>query len=308
MKCCLAFDTSNYTTSAALFDGENCHMVSKLLDVPTGALGLRQSEAHFSHTKRLPALVGELVAKAGDYEISCIAASTRPVERERSYMPCFLAGESQARVIAELLKVPFYAFSHQQGHIAAASWSAGVYNIIKEPFLAWHLSGGTTELLYVEPEGELFAARRIGGSSDLSAGQLIDRTGKMLGTAFPAGAAVDALASNADKKLSFTAKMNGLEFSFSGLENKVKDLIATGESPENIAAFAVNSIAKTVLKATKAAFAEYGNLPLLCSGGVARNSTMRRMFAQAAPQTHFAKPEFSSDNAAGVAILGWNAK
>ena len=138
MKCCLAFDTSNYTTSVALFDGENCSMVSKLLDVPQGSLGLRQSEAHFAHTKRLPAMVEELVAKAGKYEISCVAASTRPVEREGSYMPCFLAGESQARVIAQLLKVPFYAFSHQQGHIAAASWSAGVFDIVKKPFRRYH--------------------------------------------------------------------------------------------------------------------------------------------------------------------------
>ena len=160
----------------------------------------------------------------------------------------------------------------------------------------------------MEPDGELFSARCVGGSSDLSAGQLIDRTGKMLGTSFPAGAAIDELASNADKKLSFTGKMNGLEFSFSGHENKVKELIAAGESRENIAAFAVNSVAKTILKATKAAFKEFGDLPLLCSGGVARNTTIRKMFAQVAPKAYFAKPEFSSDNAAGVAILGWNAK
>lgn len=304
MSVCLGFDTSNYTTSMALFDGENCFLSGRLLDVPQGSLGLRQSEAHFAHTKRLPELAEKLFAQTGKVNISCVAASTKPLEKEGSYMPCFLAGESQARVMASMLDVPFFAFSHQQGHLAAAAWSAGHYELLKEPFLAWHLSGGTTELLYVEPTLDSFHAERIGGTEDLAAGQLIDRTGKLLGTGFPAGKMVDELARNATKDLYFKAKLRGYDFSLSGLENKVNDLYNKGETPENVAYFAVMSVAKTVLAVTKEAIKEYGDLPFLCSGGVARNSTMRELFSRHT-KAFFAKPEYSSDNAAGVAILGY---
>ena len=147
----LGLDTSNYTTSAAAFDGVSGKNCSRLLDVKEGELGLRQSDALFSHVKRLPELVAQLFAELPRDEIGAIGASTRPRAVEGSYMPCFLAGESQARNLATVLDVPFYAFSHQQGHIAAACWSSGRMDLMDTPHLAWHLSGGTTELLLVTP-------------------------------------------------------------------------------------------------------------------------------------------------------------
>ena len=112
-------------------------------------------------------------------------------------MPCFLAGATQAQVMARTLGVPFYAFSHQQGHIAAALFSSGHMELMDTPHLAWHLSGGTTELLHVVPDGRNVRAERIGGTTDISAGQLIDRTGKLLGLDFPAGKQLDALSRTA---------------------------------------------------------------------------------------------------------------
>lgn len=107
MSRVLGFDTSNYTTSVAVFDGENGQNVGRLLDVPQGMLGLRQSEALFSHVKRLPDLMRQL-QEAGLLDgISGIGASTQPREVEGSYMPCFLAGYSQARVLSAVLGVPF---------------------------------------------------------------------------------------------------------------------------------------------------------------------------------------------------------
>ena len=183
----LGLDTSNYTTSAALFDGEEGYNAGKLLEVPKGQLGLRQSEALFQHIKALPDRMQELRKTGPLKDVAAVAASTRPREVEGSYMPCFLAGESLGRSLAHTLNVPFFAVSHQQGHLAAAAWSAGHMELLDRPFLAWHLSGGTTELLYVEPDGVNVRAEKIGGTSDISAGQLIDRTGVLLGLAFPAG-------------------------------------------------------------------------------------------------------------------------
>ena len=171
MKAVLGLDTSNYTTSAAWFDGAQGHNEGRLLEVQPGRLGLRQSEALFQHVKRLPEIVKGLEQR----EIQAVGASTRPREVEGSYMPCFLAGASFGESMAHVLNVPFYAFSHQQGHLAAAAWSAGRLDLLEQPFLAWHLSGGTTELLKVEPEGCSVRAEIIGGASDLSAGQQIGR-------------------------------------------------------------------------------------------------------------------------------------
>ena len=147
MSFFLGIDTSNYTTSAAVFDGSGGENVGRLLDVPAGALGLRQSEALFQHVKRLPGLLHQLKERGLLRDIAAVAASTRPRAVEGSYMPCFLAGEGQGRALADALDVPFVPVSHQQGHLAAAAWSAGRMDLLDRPFLAWHLSGGTTELL-----------------------------------------------------------------------------------------------------------------------------------------------------------------
>ena len=192
---CLGFDTSNYTSSVAAFDGSGGENLSRLLPVKAGELGLRQSEALFSHIKRLPELSDRLFAHIDPAEIRAVGVSTRPRAVEGSYMPCFLAGECQAKVLAAALHLPVYEFSHQQGHIAAVLWSAGRLDLLGSDFLAWHLSGGTTELLYVRSSasGDLDCTR-IGGSTDISAGQLIDRTGQLLGLDFPSGRALDRLA------------------------------------------------------------------------------------------------------------------
>ena len=124
MALCLGIDTSNYTTSVALFDGVSGYNLGRLLDVPEGALGLRQSDALFQHVKHLPEIFAALRAEGRlDGCIAAVGASTKPRWVEGSYMPCFLAGESQGRGIADTLGVPFFPCAHQQGHIAAAAWS-----------------------------------------------------------------------------------------------------------------------------------------------------------------------------------------
>lgn len=298
----LGLDTSNYTTSAAVFDGEGGLNAGKLLEVRSGQLGLRQSEALFQHVKALPARMEELAAAGWLEKLEGVAASTRPRAVEGSYMPCFLAGESLGRSLAQTLGVPFFSVSHQQGHLAAAAWSAGRMDLLDRPFLAWHLSGGTTELLYVEPEGANVKAERIGGTTDISAGQLIDRTGVLLGLDFPAGRALDALAGQSDSGECFRVKVKELEFSLSGMENQVKNRVEKGERAEDIARYALNTVADAVCRATQEARERYPGLPVLCSGGVASNSLLRQVLTEACGAV-FAQPRYSTDNAMGVAIM-----
>ena len=299
---CLGFDTSNYTTSAAVFGCGMAGNRGKLLTVPEGALGLRQSDALFQHVKRLHLMVEQLRTDGFLGRISAVGASTRPREVDGSYMPCFLVGEGEGRALAAALGVPFYPCSHQQGHIAAAAWSAGREDLLDRPHLAWHLSGGTTELLRVEPEGHTVRAEVVGGTSDIAAGQLIDRAGVVIGLSFPAGKALDALYGEADVALDFRVKLKELTFSLSGMENQVKGLLEKGEKPANIARFAIDTIANVVVRATREAQRRWPGLPVLCSGGVASNRQLRTAMERECGAV-FAKPQYSTDNALGVAIL-----
>ena len=294
----LGIDTSNYTTSAAAFDGRDGVNRSRLLDVAPGQLGLRQSDALFSHVKRLPVLMEQLFSSVFPGEIQAVAVSTRPRAVEGSYMPCFLAGVAVAKSLAAALGVPCHEVSHQQGHVAAALWSAGRMDLMDKPHLAWHLSGGTTELLSITPEGKNVRAEKIGGTSDISAGQIMDRTGKLLALPFPAGKALDQLSQGVEVK-PFRVKTQGLTFSLSGLENQVAAFYQRTNSPEETAAFAVSSVCDVVLRTTREAQKQYPGLEVVFSGGVASNVTLRRVCGFGV----FAAPQFSTDNAMGVAVL-----
>ena len=294
----LGIDTSNYTTSAAAFDGRDGVNRSRLLDVAPGQLGLRQSDALFSHVKRLPVLMEQLFSAVSPGEIQAVAVSTRPRAVEGSYMPCFLAGVAVAKSLAAALGVPCHEVSHQQGHVAAALWSAGRMDLMDKPHLAWHLSGGTTELLSITPEGKNVRAEKIGGTSDISAGQIMDRTGKLLALPFPAGKALDQLSQGVEVK-PFRVKTQGLTFSLSGLENQVAAFYQRTNSPEETAAFAVSSVCDVVLRTTREAQKQYPGLEVVFSGGVASNVTLRRVCGFGV----FAAPQFSTDNAMGVAVL-----
>ena len=296
----LAFDTSNYTTSCAVFDGVSGKNAGRLLDVTQGQLGLRQSDALFSHVKHLPSVMKHL---APEGRIIAVGASSRPRETEGSYMPCFLAGTSQAKVLSEVLSLPYFEFSHQQGHIAAAAWSSGRMDLLETPHLAWHLSGGTTELLVVRPDGASVACEIIGGTMDISAGQLVDRTGQLLGLSFPAGKELDKLAAMSDRKKFYEMKISSLQFSLSGAEHKVKQLAVAGEKPADVAYYALASVVSAVGRVTEKAMETYGDIPVLYSGGVAANSILRAL----TPEGIFAEPQYSADNAMGAAILTYRA-
>ena len=299
----IGIDTSNYTTSIAYYDGvggENC---SKLLPVKQGELGLRQSDAVFAHIKSLPELSGRLFSRVRKEEITAVGVSTRPRAVNGSYMPCFMVGYSHAKMLSELLKVPLVEVSHQQGHVAASLWSAEALELMDCPHLAWHLSGGTTELLLVEPEGKNVICTKIGGTTDISAGQLIDRTGQLLELPFPSGKHLDALSKEATLRDVFKVKCSNMEFSLSGVQNKVQQFHAQHESPAETAGYALRCVAKAVYLATEQALKAYPGLPVVFSGGVASNSLLREVIAPLKPV--FAQPQFSTDNAMGVAVLAY---
>ena len=305
MNAVIGIDTSNYTTSIAFYDGiggENC---SKLLPVKQGELGLRQSDAVFAHIKSLPELSGRLFSHIQAANITAVGVSTRPRAVEGSYMPCFLVGYSHARLLADALNVPLVEVSHQQGHVAASLWSAGHMELLSQPHLACHLSGGTTELLMVEPVGKNVACTKIGGTSDISAGQLIDRTGQLLQLPFPSGKHLDVLSQQAAGADLFRVKCADMTFSLSGVQNKVQQYHEKNGIPAETAAYALRCVAFAVFQATKQALQRYPGLPVVFSGGVASNTMLRQTLEPLNPI--FAQPQYSTDNAMGVAVLAHRA-
>ena len=297
----IGIDTSNYTTSIAYFDGvggENC---SKLLPVKQGELGLRQSDAVFAHIKSLPELSGRLFSHVQGKSVTAVGVSTKPRWVEGSYMPCFMVGYSHAKMLSDMLNVPLVEVSHQQGHVAASLWSADRLDLMEQPHLAWHLSGGTTELLLVEPDGKNVRCTRIGGTTDISAGQLIDRTGQLLNLPFPSGKHLDAVSKEAVLKETFKVKCTNMEFSLSGVQNKVQQFHAAHGEDAETAAYALRCVAKAVYLATEQALKAYPGLEVVFSGGVASNSMLREVIAPLKPV--FSQPQFSTDNAMGVAVL-----
>ena len=300
----LGIDTSNYTTSVCVYDSETGEVVQKklLLPVKQGEKGLRQSDAVFHHTARLYPLVQELFAEV-DGGIDAIGVSQRPRDAEGSYMPCFLVGENVAKCIGAVADKPVHGFSHQAGHIAAALYSSGKMNLINEKFIAFHISGGTSEMLLVSPDIEkAFDVKIIGETLDLNCGQAVDRAGVMMGLSFPCGKELEKLALACSEKYNPKVCVKGGNCSLSGLENQCRKMLDAGETKENIARYCLDFICKTIEKMTEFALSEYGRLPLVFAGGVMSNSIIREKI-QSRFGASFAQPEFSCDNAAGVAIL-----
>ena len=297
----IGFDTSNYTTSIAYFDGMNGINCSKLLPVKQGELGLRQSDAVFAHIKSLPELSGRLFSDMDNAELAAVGVSTRPRAVEGSYMPCFMVGYSHAKLLSDRHHVPLVEVSHQQGHVAASLWSAKRLDLMNQPHLAWHLSGGTTELLLVEPEAWNVKCTKIGGTTDISAGQLIDRTGQLLELPFPSGKHVDLLSTESKLNDVFRVKCPGLEFSLSGVQNKVQQFYQKTADSTETAAYCLRCVAEAVYIATKHALQEYPGLQVVFSGGVASNTMLRNRVSSLSPV--FSEPQFSTDNAMGVAVL-----
>lgn len=300
----LGIDTSNYTTSVAIYDSETGKAAGEkmLLPVKEGALGLRQSDAVFHHTVQLPEVMSKLFLSFGG-ELSAVGVSASPRSEDGSYMPCFLSGVAVASSLCAVMKLPLYEFSHQQGHIAAVAFSSGRGDLLEREFIAFHLSGGTTEAVLVKPDNDrIISTEIIAKSLDLKAGQAIDRTGVMLSLKFPCGPALDSLSLKSDKDFSVRASVKDADCSLSGIENKTRAMFENGEKPEDIAKFCLQSIIVSVDKMLENIIGKYGNLPVLFSGGVSSNTLLREYMTKKYNAV-FSSPAYSADNACGTAYL-----
>ncbi|HWP52396.1 MAG TPA: peptidase M22 [Clostridia bacterium] len=296
----LGIDTSNYTTSCAIYRAGGVVQQKRLLPVPQGQVGLRQSDAVFSHVKALGELITSL-RQQDDAQLAAIGVSRRPRDIEGSYMPCFLTGLMAAETAAAVCGVPLFTFSHQAGHVAAALYGADRLDLINRSFLAFHLSGGTTECLWVKSLCDADITL-LHCTNDLNAGQVVDRVGHLLGLHFPAGPALDALAQKSNRSFKIKPAFQGGNPCLSGIENQCQTMLAKGEPPADIARFCLMSILGALLKMTENAKAATGCTELVFAGGVMSN-TLIRAEVETRYDGIFAPPAFSCDNAAGISVL-----
>lgn len=303
MSCyTLGIDTSNYATSLAVFDtaGEVVCAKKRFLPVKEGQLGLRQSDALFHHTVALPEMLEELGHEFDLTRIAAVGVSQKPRPVEGSYMPCFLAGVNAATAFALARGIPLIHTTHQQGHAAAALFAAEGDKLFRQKVLLFHISGGTTDLLLCD---EVRRIETLGTSTDLYAGQAVDRVGVKLGFGFPAGAEVSHLAANCTEPIKPRSSVRGMQCSLSGLENQCNALLKEGKSPEYVCKYCLLCVADTVVKMTKAAQKEYPGLPVVCAGGVMSSDIIHAWVQQRLPRVYFVPGQYSSDNAIGVSIL-----
>ena len=313
----VGIDTSNYTTSAALCDETGRILLNRKIPLPVkeGEKGLRQSDAVFHHVRGIPeaaeALRETLALYSGDgYRIGCIGYSAYPRDNTGSYMPCFLSGKAAAEFASALLGVPAYAFSHQAGHVMAALASAcensGLEKseMMGKPFLAFHVSGGTTDVLLCRPGsagGHLFEIEQVGGTKDINAGQAIDRCGVLMGIPFPCGAEMDLAALRFEGKVRRDKiSVDGTHCNLSGLENKSAAMYRETGSAEETSAYVLDFIGRTLEKVTLNALERYGDMPVIYAGGVMSSAYIKKRLSQ---YGCFASPQYSSDNASGTALL-----
>ena len=319
--CCLGIDTSNYTTSAAVVD-ENFNIIGnsrEILRVKQGERGLRQSQALFEHIGNLPGILEKLGISQKNCRIGAVAVSERPRRVEGSYMPVFRAGEAVGKSLANVTGAAYYGFSHQEGHIEAARFSSGYKG--EGEFISLHLSGGTTEVLKCRemPGGEGYFTEIVGGTKDISLGQLIDRVGVRLGLKFPCGKHMDetavrktASAGREDIKslesMFCKIKTEKAVCNISGIETQIQRYIDNNEKEQEeiseiVSAALFFRIGQAVRDIVSQSRSMTGILPVLAAGGVASSQFIREMLSED-ENLYFGSPELSSDNAAGTAILG----
>lgn len=303
MSSFLGLDTSNYTTSVAIcFDNGLVEQAKKLLPVKIGEKGLRQSDAVFHHVNQIPD-VFEKLTKNIKLNPNAVGVSAMPSSRINSYMPCFNVGISFAKTISKIFKVPYYEFSHQMGHIVASLYSVKKINLLNQQFLAFHVSGGTTEAVLVKPNKEnILQVQTVAKTLDLNAGQLIDRVGVMLGLKFPAGSYLEKLALKYNENFKINPTLKGYDCCLSGVENLCLKMKNESQDYSKIAKFCIEYVSKTIEKMCEKILNDFSEMPVLFAGGVMSNSIIKQNLNKKF-DVIFGEPDFSSDNAAGIAVL-----
>lgn len=303
----LGVDTSCYTTSVAIVD-DKLNIIAEekiLLSVKSGSRGLRQSEGYFQHVENLAKIFNEQSIKTNLKNVKCLASSDKPRNVDGSYMPVFLAGTNILKILSSFSDENLINFSHQEGHIMASS-VMGKHNYKKEAIVV-QMSGGTTEILHKKFVDGKFKVDIVGGTLDISVGQLIDRSGVLFGLAFPCGREMEEM-SRAGGAVKFPVSTKGGYFNLSGMESYMARYERKNKyKKEHVFYNLFVSIGKTVSQSVVHLMKDLKVSDVLLTGGAASNviikSEIEAEIKKHGGMVYYASPKHSTDNAVGIAML-----
>ena len=312
MTMILAIESScDETACSVVKDGKDIlsNIVSSQINVHTLYGGVVPEVASRIHVENISTVVTEAVKEAGVTmdDIDAIAFTQGP-----GLIGSLHVGVQAAKTLAWQFHKPLVPVNHMTGHIYANRFALD--HDLKFPLLALVISGGHTQLVWMENEWDF---KVIGTTQDDAIGEAYDKVSRVLGTGYPGGPVIDRMAK--EGKPHYTPKVQGkYDFSFSGLKTAVLQLIQREEKKgneiikEDVAyAFqetALNLMTSKTLKAVE----ELRPAMVVTAGGVAANSRLRVLLAEGMkkyPDIELSQPpiKYCTDNASMIGASGYIA-
>ena len=302
------------TGASILCDGKVLSNVIANQSIHKAYGGVVPELASRAHQKNIVPVVDQALKQAGvsKNELSAVAFTRGP-----GLMGSLLVGTSFAKSLAFGLNIPLIEVNHMQAHILAHFIDKEGYKKPEFPFLAMTISGGHTQIVRVD---DAFEMTVIGETIDDAVGEAFDKSGKILGLGYPAGPEIDKRAKLGNPKaFHFTKpKVNGLNFSFSGLKTAIlyfvkdhsrKNPDFIKENLDDICASIQYTIVGILMDKLKAATKKTGINRIAIGGGVSANSGIRTALKNTEYkhgwETFIPAFEFTTDNAAMIAIVGY---
>ena len=307
----LGIDTSCYTTSIAAISLDREIILNEkiILKVKKDNKGLRQSEAVFQHVNNMGEISKSINENLKNYNVVGICVSTKPRPVDNSYMPVFSVGYNFAKLLSSINNCPLYETTHQENHIEASLFNNNLIN--KNKFLAVHVSGGTTEILLVEKDRNDYNIDIVGGSLDVSFGQLVDRLGVSLNYNFPCGKYIDDNALRCEEKIKEGLKTSVKEgyMNLSGIENQINKII-NDYNKEYLSKILLDTLVRSMYKSLIYICNKYNIDEVVFGGGVSASGYIKKELSEKLRREkiklYFTDKEYATDNGVGCAIIGLN--
>ncbi len=304
----LAIETSCDETAVAITIGTGdilANEIASQIDLHQPFGGVVPEVASRNHNLTLAPLIERALqsAEVRLADIDAVAATAGP-----GLASSLLIGNTTGKALALALDVPFYSINHLEGHLLSPF--IGVESGI-HPSVSLIVSGGHTMLVHLRGVNDY---KLLGQTRDDAAGEAFDKVGKMLGLAYPGGPEIDRLAAKGDgQAYDFPRSMihsKDFAFSFSGLKTSVRYLLPKLSAPldrhlPDLCASFQRAVTDVLVHKTLEAARHCGEKLVTVSGGVSRNSGLRRAFQEACGEEGFdlqlAQDSLCTDNAAMIA-------
>ena len=301
------------TAAAVLHNGKILSNVVATQEVHQKYGGVVPELASRAHQQNIVPVIHEALSRAGitKKNLSAVAFTRGP-----GLMGSLLVGTSFAKSMSLGLNIPLLDVNHMQAHILAHFIEEEGFKKPQFPFLALTISGGHTQIVKVS---DYFRMEMIGQTIDDAVGEAFDKSAKILGLPYPGGPLVDRYAQQGNPKaFQFPKpKVEGLDFSFSGLKTSFLYFVQkqvkenpefVKENLEDLCASIQATIIRILMDKLKKAVKQTGITQIAIGGGVSANSGIRKTLKEAEDkyqwQTYVPKFEYTTDNAAMIAIAG----